>query len=159
MNLQPDFTKMFDDMNFNAQLDEAESFNDWMPDDGEYLVVVKSVKTVVRDDKTTGKKYPGFKLTARIESHEDFPNIHKAEFTMANVTAKSASSFKTLAIGLAGKPIPSADMVKTIANSTGAVLRVKVRSHKGTDGRTFKNTDVLQIVEPAPVAAPTEAPA
>lgn len=44
MNLQPDFTKMFDDMNFNAQLDEAESFNDWMPDDGEYLVVVKSVR-------------------------------------------------------------------------------------------------------------------
>jgi len=132
------------DMNFEALLGqyqqsfaEAKEFNDWMPDDGEYLCVIKSVRTGTYDKQGVAIPYWGVAGTLL----DNNPELDGKDFDAGFFTAQAFGSLKGAASLLAGKPVSDLNEAHSLLmGCAGTVLSVEIKTNKNkTTGVERKN--------------------
>ena len=143
------FEQLLADQNKGFQ--EAEAFDNWMPSDGQYTMIIKAVKQVVLADKTTGNKDAGWRFTFIVVNPAD-PSIHNRECG-ALLTMKVPGILKSMAITLSQGALNAssglADANKYFMEAIGKAVLTEV----GTNAKGYKNLKVVQII---PFETPTD---
>jgi len=138
----------------NADYAQSESFDNWMPDDGEYMAAIDKVETGTYTDDASGETNPSWRITAMLLC-DDMPDINRKKFTLGLWRKKTQfGAMKTLAKLLAPANLRN-DVEKSLAvaskvlvEAQGAVVQVRIRTPKGGD-RAF--ADVRKVIS-APAA-------
>jgi len=120
---------------------DAEEYNDWMPDDGEYTVSV--IKVSKGASERDGKEQLWWRPTASILGGEDPATIGK-EFVLGFYTSTVPGILKGQVKVLNGGTVPGSltDASAVIENSVGMILRVKVV----TNDKGYKNAYIQEVV-------------
>lgn len=123
----------------------AEEFgNDWMPDDGIYTVTILKLSTGVA---TKDKKAMGWwKLTGQIEDVDD--ENHGKEFTVGFYRTTAPGILKSACRVLnGGEGITDIEVANELLEaSVGEVLKVKVATRPGKDGRDYTNCYLQEVL-------------
>jgi len=160
----------------NQDFKEAEVFNDWMPDDGEYIVSL--IKLTSGTSNKDGVDTIWWNLKGRIEDVQD-EKINGREFTVGYYTSKAFGILKGAVNILSGGEINDLAQANAILEAAlGLVIRVRVRtSISKKNGKEYTNCFILEVinttpetsaesvdvapepcVDPAPVEVPTNVP-
>lgn len=137
------------DANFERVLEEhnqayveSEAFNDWMPPDGEYVVLITKPSSGLGKDKETEMDLPWWKIMAQIQE-ENNQELDGKEFRVAFYSARNYGMMKTAAGILSGSPVGSLkEASRVILSSAGIVLKVKV----STTPKKYKNCNILKVL-------------
>jgi len=132
----------------NQEFKDAEVYNDWMPDDGEYIVTV-----LKQDEGSTSKdgvEILWWKLIGRIEDVQN-EKLNGKEFTVGYYTSKAYGILKGAARTISGNSELDdlAEAHEALANTIGTVLRVKVQTKPGKGanaGREFTNCYIQEVL-------------
>ena len=123
---------------------EAEVYDDWMPDDGDYIVSFVNFKTgsKARD----GATFIWFRLTARIEDVQDI-ELNGKEFPL-KYNNGVYGILKGAAQVLSGQIITDPlDAAKILEASVGQVARVRVRTSRSQkNNKDYTNCYILEVI-------------
>ena len=129
----------------NQEYKDAEVYNDWMPDDAEYIVSL--IKLSKGSSTKDGVDVMWWNLKGRIEDVQD-AKLNGKEFTVGYYTSKVFGILKGAVNVLAG--VETDDLAEAdgiLEASIGAVLRVKVRTSRSKkDGKDYTNCYILEVI-------------
>jgi hypothetical protein len=144
------FEQLLADQNKGFQ--DAEAFDNWMPSDGQYTMIIKTVKSIVLSDKTTGKKDAGWRFSLIVVNPAD-PSMHNRECSSL-FTMKVPGILKSLAIILSSGAVNAntglAEANTIFLGSQGKAVLVEV----STNAKGYKNLKIVEII-PLDSEAPT----
>ena len=138
---------------------DARPFNNWMPDDGEYIVSVGSFDKGAKEDEKG--KTGWMRLTVKIEAGESIAEVIGKEFDLAFFSPNGLANLKTAATTLnnGNEPGNLTEAVTILENSVGEVLRVKVETSTSTKtGKDYTNVYIQEVVAASDPATDNSAP-
>jgi len=142
-----DFKKMLGE--HAAAYAEAEAFDDWMPEEGEYTTLVKKVKrgSFTKDNI----KVPFWRLTGQIQDPA-LPEYDQREYSLGFFNPGSFRGLKTMINQLTGTQINSLEQADDALDTIeGLLVKASVKStYSDKHKRSFFNVGILAII-------PTEA--
>lgn len=129
----------------NQEFREAEVYNDWMPDDGEYIVSL--VKLTSGTSSKDGKDLIWWNLKGRIEDVQD-EKLNGREFTVGYYTSKVFGILKGAVNVLSGQTIDDLSQAHAILEAAiGLVIRAKVRTSRSRkDNKDYTNCFILEVI-------------
>lgn len=144
---------------FNALLQQtaeefanAEVFNDWLPDDGDYNALIADYKEGVKETDTS--KMWWMRLTGRLLA-EGNPDLDQREFTLGYFSGKAPGILKGAVSVLNGAPVKNiADARAILLASIGAVVELTVST-----GKQYRNVRITKLVAPPAPTPDPQAPA
>lgn len=130
----------------------AEAFDDWMPPDGDYTVLLTNAKTDVKayDD---GSKMLWVRITGRILADHN-PEVDQKEFTAGFFSSKAYGILKQAANVLKGSPCTSnTEAIKVLMGCAGTVviLSVKTKPDRKNNAVMRTNVNIQKVVSSEPV--------
>ena len=146
--------------NLKTQYDDAEEFSDWMPDDGEYITIVTSLKKGAKVISGQEKPMIWWRLVGQID---DVANeaIHGREYLInfykSTVWGIVKSHARALNMGKAVNSQEEADAVFEAA--VGKILRVEVyTSTSQKDGKDYTNCRIKEVIDAPEATSADELP-
>ncbi|KKN66010.1 hypothetical protein LCGC14_0476020 [marine sediment metagenome] len=134
----------------NADYAQAQAFDNWMPDDGEYVALISDVVTDTFKDDESGKSNPSWRVTGQLLC-PDMPAIDKKKFMLGMWRKPTQYGMvKTFAKLLAAPEQVEAvekslaEASKVILASQGKVVQIRVTTTK--DGE-YRRVRVLKVVD------------
>jgi hypothetical protein len=116
----------------------AEAMSDWMPEDGDYTVVLTKGSSGA---KTGDNAMVWFKVVGTIDAPQN-PELDKKAFTVGFATTKSLGAVKTMASAIAGRPVLNIREVPAVVEScVGLVCNVTVK----TSAKGYKNVTIREV--------------
>jgi hypothetical protein len=133
----------------NADYAQAQAFDNWMPDDGEYVALISEVSTDTFIDDQTKRPSPSWRVTGQLLA-PDMPDIDKKKFLLGMWRKPTQfGMMKTVA-----KLLAKADEVdeveaslkkasEVLMASQGTVVQIRISTTK--DG--YKRVNILKVVD------------
>jgi len=134
---------------FNDEFRDAEEFgNDWMPDDGWYVVILTGLKKGVSARKDTGEPLLWWRLVGQIDDEAN-EKIHGKEFIVGMYSSSLfgllKSQARVLNHGLAVKSQQEADVV--LSDAVGKVIKVEiVTTTSKKNDREYTNCYIREVI-------------
>lgn len=130
-------------MHTASEFESADAFSDWMPDNGDYVVLL--TKVAKGAFQTDGAQQWYVRLTGKILA-EGNPELDQREFTVGYYTGRAPGVFKSAVAVLAGRVVNNIrEAVDIVDASVGAVVSVNV----STNAKGYKNTRITKLIQPA----------
>jgi len=149
-----DFKKMLGE--HAAAYAEAEAFDDWMPEEGEYTTLVKKVKrgSFTKDNI----KVPFWRLTGQIQDPA-LPEYDQKEYSLGFFHPGSFRGLKTMINQLTGTQINNLEQAdEALDTIEGLLVKASVKStYSDKYKRRFFNVGILSIIPTEAVAEDTVA--
>jgi len=139
----------------NQEFRESEVYNDWMPDDGEYIVSL--IKLDHGTSSKDGVDTIWWRLTGRIEDVQD-EKINGREFCVGYFTNKAFGILKGAVNTLSGQEVNDlTDANAILAASIGLVVRGKVKTTTSKkNGKEYTNCNLMEVLNTTPATTSAE---
>lgn len=144
----------------NQEYKDAKEFSDWMPPDGEYVILVKDCDRGSKEKD--GSTMLWWKHTAEVvagdnqdacRDKEGNPREFGSMFVSSNNYGMAKSTAKILNGGTS--PASSADLDRVLMGAQGQIIKVKIATKAGKNGQEYTNTYYQELVD---ADVPAEAP-
>lgn len=161
------------DINFEALLaqhnkdyKEAKEYSDWMPDDGDYVILVKLCEHGAKEQEDGTMLW--WRHTATVVAGDGWESIQDKEFTSLRASSYNYGMAKTNAKILNGgvAPSSSADLDRVFMGAQGKLIKASIRtSVSKKNGQEYTNCYYKELVddkasaESVPTEVPVEEPA
>jgi len=120
----------------------AETFTDWLPDDGDYVALITGYKEGVKQNDNGDKQW-WMRLNGRIMA-EGNPEIDQQDFTLGYYTGKAPGILKSAVSVLAGRPVQNISDARVIlSTSVGALVQINVST-----GAKYRNVRITKLIAP-----------
>ncbi len=130
---------------YSAAFAEAETFDDWMPPEGEYITLVGKVKrgTYTKDSI----EVPFWRIGGQIQDPA-MPEIDQKEYSLGYFTPSSFRGMKTFVNAVTGEQINSlAEADKALDATEGLMIKTHViETYSEKHKRNFVNVKVLDVL-------------
>jgi len=143
------------DLNFSQLLAEqnqayqdAKEFNDWMPDDGEYVIAITACDTGVSMKDEIPMLW--WKHTAEIVAGEDVESVLGKVFTSGFFTSKGFGQAKSQTKVLNGGDTPETveALNEVLSASVGIVVKVEIKTTVSKkNGREYTNCYYREVLD------------
>ena len=145
----PEFARILEDS--ESYYEDAQSFFEWAPENGEHTCSIVGVKVDKIEDKKLKKQVVRVKVPVQIEDGDDVGKV----FDLAGAfgwTPRSFTGLKTLASALAGEPIMTLPAALDILyQNVGTLVMVSTsRTPRDDGGDPWVNHRVTHRLETAP---------
>jgi len=156
MELSAEFKKLVEEQAAKPY-EEAEVFNNWMPPDGTYTVVLTDCQNGMSETEA-GERYGWVRLTGVIQAETD-PELDQKEFTVGFYrTDRAHFKMKNDVAVLAGRKVDSflasLNILEQAARENWIVTVEVSRGTSRNTGRTFTNTRIVEVLPSEQAAQP-----
>jgi hypothetical protein len=127
----------------------AEIFNEWMPPDGDYTVLLTEYADGV--SKKGSNEYAWWRLTARIQSSD--PELDQKDFTIGPFRSSAVGFLKSAMSVLKGEKIDDLRQAEPVlSGAVGWVATVRVTTTT-RDKTEYTNSRIMEVVDKSAAAA------
>jgi len=141
----------------NQEYKDAKEFSDWMPPDGDYVILIKSCDRGAKANDGGTMLY--WKHMAEVVAGDNWEDCQGKEFGSLFCSSRNYGMAKSQAKILNGgnSPSSSADLDRVLMGAEGALVKVKITTKPGKNGQEYTNCYYQELVDMDQNGNPPEA--